>query len=80
MNGVPTREARRITEQLCETSFSKSTVSKLCKQLDPLVRDWNERPLEGQAFPFLFADALQIELERTAASPPAFLSNESALG
>ncbi len=47
VNGVSTRRVRRITERLCGTSFSKSTVSELCKNLDPLVASWNTRPLEG---------------------------------
>ena len=45
INGVSTRKVRRITEELCGTSFSKSTVSELCKTLDPQVSEWNERPL-----------------------------------
>ncbi len=39
LNGVSTRKVRRITGCLCGTEFSKSTVSELCKNLDPLVRD-----------------------------------------
>lgn len=30
VNGVSTRKVRRVTEDLCGTSFSKSTVSDLC--------------------------------------------------
>lgn len=45
INGVSTRKVTKITEELCGTQFSKSTVSKLCKKLDPLVQEWNERPL-----------------------------------
>ena len=33
INGVSTRKVRRITEELCGTSFSKSTISELCKAL-----------------------------------------------
>ena len=57
VNGVSTRKVRRITERLCGTEFSKSTVSDLCKNLDPLVRDWNTRPLEG-SYPFVLVDAM----------------------
>src|SRR5690606_7633464 len=53
INGVSTRKVRRITEELCGTSFSKSTVSELCKALDPIVREWNERSLEAVAYPFV---------------------------
>lgn len=53
VNGVSTRKVSRITEELCGKDFSKSTVSALCHQLDPLVQAWNERRLEAQAFPFV---------------------------
>ena len=38
VNGVSTRKVARITEELCGTSFSKSTVSRLCTALDARVR------------------------------------------
>ena len=62
VNGVSTRKVTRITEQLCGTSFSKSTVSKLCKDLDPIVQEWNERPL-GE-FPFVLTDAIVIKARK----------------
>lgn len=62
VNGVSTRKVTRITEQLCGTSFSKSTVSKLCKDLDPIVQEWNERPL-GE-FPFVLMDAIVIKARK----------------
>jgi transposase-like protein len=37
INGVSTRKMTKITEELCGTEFSKSTVSDLCKRLDPIV-------------------------------------------
>jgi transposase-like protein len=37
VNGVSTRKVALITEEFCGTEFSKSTVSDLCKQLDPIV-------------------------------------------
>ncbi len=62
VNGVSTRKVARITEELCGREFSKSTVSELCKGLDPLVEAWNERDLGGTRFPFLFVDALVIKV------------------
>jgi putative transposase len=62
VNGVSTRKVTAITEELCGTSFSKSTVSALCARLDPLVTAWNERPLGEQAFPFVVADALVVKV------------------
>ena len=48
-----------ITEALCGTSFSKSTVSALCAQLDPRVRAFTERPLTA-SYPFVLVDALGL--------------------
>src|SRR5258706_11681229 len=62
VNGVSTRKVTAITEELCGTSFSKSTVSVLCARLDPLVAAWNERALGERAFPFVLADALVVKV------------------
>src|SRR5579859_6909070 len=56
VNGVSTRKVARITEELCGASFAKSTVSDLCKGLDPLVATWNERDLGEQRYPFVLVD------------------------
>ena len=62
VNGVSTRKVARITEELCGTSFAKSTVSDLCKGLDPLVQAWNERDLSEQRYPFVLVDALVLKV------------------
>lgn len=62
VNGVSTRKISRITEELCGTEFSASTVSNLCKRLDPIVKGWNERSLDGQAFPFVLVDAIVMKI------------------
>lgn len=64
VNGVSTRKVRRITEKLCGTEFSKSTVSELCKQLDPIVHEWNERDLTDKLYPFLIVDALVLKVRK----------------
>jgi len=56
LNGVSTRKVSKITEELCGSRFSKSTVSQLCTGLDARVRAFNERPLGS--FPFLIIDAM----------------------
>lgn len=61
LNGVSTRKISNITEELCGTEFSKSTVSELCKQLDPLVEEWNNRKLD-KPYPFLIVDALYVKV------------------
>jgi transposase-like protein len=63
-NGVSTRKIQRITEELCGTSFSKSTVSDLCKALDPVVTAWNERDLSQKAYPFVIVDALYLKIRK----------------
>jgi len=62
INGVSTRKVKAITEELCGTSFSASTVSELCKQLDPIVKEWNERDLSGKEYPFLIVDAIVFKV------------------
>lgn len=67
VSGVSTRKVKRITRTLCGRDFSKSTVSRLCTDLDTQVRAWAERPLDEQAFPFLLADAIQVKVRREGA-------------
>jgi putative transposase len=62
VNGVSTRKVAQITEELCGVEFSKSTVSELCKRLDPIVTAWNERNLRDSRFPFLVVDALVLNV------------------
>lgn len=62
LQGVSTRKVERVTEELCGESFSKSTVSRLCTNLDARVQSWNGRRLDGQAYPFLIVDALVIKV------------------
>lgn len=64
INGVSTRKVARITEELCGSEFSKSTVSELCKRLDPIVQEWNERPLGDKCYPFLVVDAIVVKVRK----------------
>lgn len=59
VQGVSTRKVGEITETLCGTNFSKSTVSALCKELDPIVGSFRTRPLNGH-YPFLIVDAIYM--------------------
>lgn len=56
VNGVSTRKVSKVVETLCGTSFSKSTVSELCKELDTEVNKFRKRPLT-EDYPFLYVDA-----------------------
>jgi putative transposase len=62
INGVSTRKVAKITEELCGTEFSKSTVSELCKRLDPIVQAWNNRSLREHRYPFVLVDALVLRI------------------
>ncbi|WP_374717690.1 IS256 family transposase [Neobacillus sp.] len=62
VNGVSTRKVAQVTEELCGTEFSKSTVADLCKRLDPIVTAWNHRPLSDSRFPFVLVDALYLKV------------------
>ena len=61
INGVSTRKIENVTEELCGKSFSKSTVSNLCKQLDPIVKAFQNRQLEKH-YPFLVVDAIYLKV------------------
>jgi transposase-like protein len=45
-------------EKLCGTGFSKSTVSDLCKQLDPVVSVWIFPTLMNQCHSFVVVDVM----------------------
>ena len=64
VNGVSTRKVSNITEELCGREFSKSTVSDLSKDLNEQVEAFNERPLDGQDYPFVIVDAMRIKVRR----------------
>lgn len=62
VQGVSTRKIKKITEELCGVQFSASTISNLCKKLDPIVDAWKNRDLSDKAFPFLLVDAMVIKI------------------
>jgi putative transposase len=83
LNGVSTRKVTAITEELCGTRFSRSTVSQLCTALDARVQAWNERPLGAQAYPFVMVDALVVKIRRddaVRATSALIVSGVNALG
>jgi transposase-like protein len=57
IQGVSTRNVASITETLCGRSFSGQQVSKLAADLDEVLTAWRTRRLDGEAYPYLFADA-----------------------
>jgi len=55
VQGVSTRKMARITEELCGTSVSSSEVSRATKELDVMLSEWRERPLDY--CPYIWLDA-----------------------
>lgn len=61
VNGVSTRKVSQVMETLCGKTYSKSTVSEACKELDKKVREFRERPLIGE-YPFMTIDATYFKV------------------
>ncbi len=61
VNGVATRKVSKVMETLCGTSFSKSSVSEVCKELDKKVQEFRTRPLTGY-YPFLTVDSTYFKV------------------
>ena len=61
INGVSTRKVAHVVETLCGETYSKSTVSELCRDLDEKVRAFRERPLQGK-YPFMIVDATYFKV------------------
>lgn len=61
VNGVSTRKVAKVVETLCETTYSKSMVSEVCKDLDQSVSEFRNRRLT-KAYPFVFIDATYLKV------------------
>lgn len=56
--GVSSRKVADITEALSSVTFSKSTVSGMCKSLDGHISTWKARDLSAYTYPYLLVDAI----------------------
>lgn len=70
VNGVSTRKVANVMETLCGTSFSKSSVSDACRELDEKVNEFKERPLEDE-YPFVTVDATYFKVRGKRVVPRA---------
>lgn len=61
VSGVSTRKVSNVVEELCGTSFSKSTVSEVCKELDASIEEFRQRPLTEE-YPFVIVDATYFKV------------------
>lgn len=61
IGGVSTRRVDDLVQAMGLTGISKSTVAKLCKEIDERVGAFLERPLEGE-WPYLWLDATYLKV------------------
>ena len=60
--GVSTRRVEDLVEALGIASISKSEVSRICTALDAEVETFRSRPLDGEAYPYLWLDATYVKV------------------
>jgi transposase-like protein len=63
IGGVSTRRADELVQAMGLSGISKSTVSKLCKDINERVNDFLERPLKGE-WPYLWLDATYLKVRQ----------------
>jgi len=75
VQGVSTRKVKAITEELCGHTFSASTISRINKGLDGLLRRFAQRRLD-EAYPYLMLDARyeKVRLEGIIQSQAVFVA------
>jgi putative transposase len=61
--GISTRKVDDLLRALGLTGIDKSQVSRMCKELDGLVDEFRNRPLEGK-YPYLWLDALYLKVRQ----------------
>lgn len=61
INGVSSRKVDELVRAMGMTGISKSSVSKLCKDIDERVNAFLRRPLSG-AWPYLWLDATYLKM------------------
>ena len=60
IGGVSTRRVDELAQAMGLSGISKSTVSKLCKDIDERVNEFLNRPLSGE-WPYLWLDATYLK-------------------
>jgi transposase-like protein len=63
IGGVSTRRVDDLVQAMGLTGISKSTVSKLCKDIDDRVREFLDRPIAGD-WPYLWLDATYLKVRQ----------------
>ncbi|AMD87168.1 transposase [Actinomyces radicidentis] len=63
VEGVSTRKVDDLVKALgCESGISKSSVSRICTDIDEAVGAFLNRPLDHTWFPYLFVDATYLDV------------------
>ena len=60
--GVSTRKVSNVIEMICGKDYSKSTVSEVCKRLDPEIKNFQNKDLSMREFPFIMVDATYFKV------------------
>jgi transposase-like protein len=63
IGGVSTRKVDDLVQAMGLSGISKSTVSKLCKDIDERVHEFLDRPLAGE-WPYLWLDATYLKVRQ----------------
>jgi transposase-like protein len=63
IQGVSTRKVDELVQALGLTGVDKSAVSRMCRELDDVVEQFRQRPLEG-AYPYVWLDALYLKVRQ----------------
>ena len=61
VQGVSTRSVDDLVQAMGMSGISKSQVSRLCAEIDDKIRNFLERPLEGE-WPYLWLDATYVKV------------------
>ena len=61
IGGVSTRRVDELVQAMGLSGISKSTVSKLCKEIDERVAEFLQRPLTGE-WPYVWLDATYLKV------------------
>lgn len=63
INGVSTRKVDALVQSMGMTGISRSQVSSVCREIDGWVKDFLERPIEGD-WPYLWLDATYVKVRK----------------
>ncbi len=61
--GVSTRKVDNLVQALGLSGVDKSKVSRICKQLEEVVEQFRQRPIEGE-YPYVWLDALYVKVRQ----------------